>query len=570
MILGFSTGKGCGSQEPFEDRGSNGQFLESETDTFQKCLVAVLVKIAATRDAGEICSPNAIEDVCYVTCNGYFATQCYSMDWEYYCQGGFLRYSCGNDAPLVMNTFDNYGKICDGYFDCAGKEDEKNCSNRFYCLNGYESVHKSKVCDAAPDCSDVSDECQGCQKEGISTDKEFIGSFFLRWFTVFQCIAILGLNGKALVEHGAAKKKTKVGKIDQVLCVSMTCYDLIMGVYLAIIVVHSISYHGSYCIHDLGWRSSLTCKITGVLFSISTQGSLLTAMMMSVTRCYTCLKPFSDQSFSKIIIALVSVLSTSCVSCVLPILPINLVQNYIQMTMFFKNNPIVARANATMLAAILSRYKGGEVEGLTRSNLVTQLQNTTSDKELFKVSHSLGYYSQSPLCININTSNDGLWVLKIMSALLILAIIGIVSLSYILIAVKSNRPVMAAENQIQHNHLQNKERMNFMSFKVTVIIIAQMSCWVPVLIAILLSLFQIRINSFFYEIAAIVILPLNSILDPILYTSVLKYLVTLLRNRVKQARSNNVEMNDMAPQGGPSIEVAELPGRKIGGGAPSE
>jgi len=61
------------------------------------------------------------------------------------------------------------------------------------------------------------------------------------------------------------------------------------------------------------------------------------------------------------------------------------------------------------------------------------------------------------------------------------------------------------------------------SSQVTVIIMAQIACWVPILIATALSIFyNVKISALFYEIAAIVILPLNSILDPILYTNVMR------------------------------------------------
>ena len=304
MITGLST-KGClsscsGSQISEQDRKRNQERKEFtptkflETHPFSECLTAFMnnnyAKISADHVEGPFCVPSDTNKECLATCNGHYATQCLSIDWEYYCNGGFkLKYSCGGDEKIILHRQNDYEKLCDGYFDCVNKGDEKNCSNRFYCLNGYESVHKSKVCDSVPDCSDVSDECQGCQREGISTDKEFIGSFFLRWFTLFQCVSILVLNGKAVIEHVASKKKTKIGKIDRVLCICLTFYDLIMGAYLIIIVVHSMTYRNSYCIQDLVWRSSFACKTTGILFSISTQGSLLTAMMMSVTRCYTCL-----------------------------------------------------------------------------------------------------------------------------------------------------------------------------------------------------------------------------------------------------------------------------------------
>ena len=108
-----------------------------------------------------------------------------------------------------------------------------------------------------------------------------------------------------------------------------------MGLYLLVLVIKMFVYRGSYCIHDLAWRSSLACSATGVMFSVSVQGSLLTAMMMSVTRCHTCLRPFDDKSYLQTMVALVGLQAGSLIICVTPILPISFVQNLIQTVTFF-------------------------------------------------------------------------------------------------------------------------------------------------------------------------------------------------------------------------------------------
>ena len=425
------------------------------------------------------------------------------------------------------------GRICDGVFDCSTLVDEQNCSNRFYCSDGSRSVDKSQVCDSSPDCPDVSDECQGCQTDGLSTDKEFIGNVYLRWFTILQCIVILGLNGKACVGYVRCEKKTKIGKIDRLLCTSLAAFDLLMGVYLLFVVIQILHYHfdGPYCIYDLEWRSSLGCASAGIIFSISTHGSLLTAMVMSVTRCYTCVRPFADHSYKLTAIVLAVLQTTSIILSIIPVLPFNLIKDLSTATVFFKDNKIVSRANDSMLKGILTAYKGVDfkVENLKRSEVITALGNMTSDSSMFDVSHYLGFYSSSPLCINIQHSN--IPIVNMVYVAVIGTIIGAVSLSYIIIAITTKKNEVPA----QDNHaksVENKERMQFLSFKVTIIIIAQIFCWVPVLIASVLSLFNIEISSFIYEIAAIIVLPLNSVLDPILYTAMLKKSFTLIKHGV--------------------------------------
>ena len=83
---------------------------------------------------------------------------------------------------------------------------------------------------------------------------------------------------------------------------------------------------------------------------------------------------------------------------------------------------------------------------------------------------------------------------------------------------------------IEGSSAEKKERENFMSFKVTTIIISQMLCWTPILIASVLSLLNVQMRGSFYELAAIVILPINSIVNPILYSTLFKIMFTKIKD----------------------------------------
>ena len=494
------------------------------------CLTEIKKAMAIHRTE---CEPGEMELLCNKKCTG-FKTHCHRIDWEVFCDTMAMSYKCSDTEHIntVFQTHDVVGRICDGVFDCSTLVDEQNCSNRFYCSDGSRSVDKSQVCDTSPDCPDVSDECQGCQAEGLSTDKDFIGNVYLRWFTILQCILILGLNCVASIGYAKSKKKTKIGQIDRLLCTSLAAFDLLMGVYLLFVVIKIIYYnfYGPYCVHDLEWRSSLGCASAGIIFSIATHGSLLTAMVMSVTRCYTCVRPFAEHSYKLTVIVLALLQTTSIILSIIPVLPFNLIQDLSAKTVFFKDNKIISRANDSLLKAILTGYKGADfkVESLRRSEVITALGNMTSDSSMFEVSHYLGFYSSSPLCINIQHSN--ILVVKIFYISVIAVIIGAVSLSYIIIAITTKKTEVPVQDPAKS--VENKERMQFLSFKVTIIIIAQIFCWVPILITSVLSLFDITISSFFYEIAAIIILPLNSVLDPILYTTLLKTVFTFVKSRI--------------------------------------
>jgi len=68
----------------------------------------------------------------------------------------------------------------------------------------------------------------------------------------------------------------------------------------------------------------------------------------------------------------------------------------------------------------------------------------------------------------------------------------------------------------------DKERDQFLSFKVTLVILTQMFSWFPIIIATSLTILGQDIPETFYELAAIIFLPLNSILNPIFHSTIFK------------------------------------------------
>ena len=136
-------------------------------------------------------------------------------------------------------------------------------------------------------------------------------------------------------------------------------------------------------------------------------------------------------------------------------------QDYLRTTILFDRNPIVLKANNSMLREIIYRYSGANLTRSTGTELLEIMNNFTSDKNLFEPALSLGHHSQSPLCININTAGGDISLLEIGDIVLISIIITIVSLSYIVIALTTKRTGQGVGDLEVH-----KEQMKFLSLKV--------------------------------------------------------------------------------------------------------
>ena len=158
---------------------------------------------------------STIEDKTLLSCllnTGVFSTGCDNRsDYLNLCKRNCkdLDEHCKNNNwmelyPSNMFPFYNYGYQHQGKVHLADGDIRTTLTMRtirtarFYCFN--QSIRRSQVCDSFPDCSDISDESQDCQNSLLSSDKELIGSTFLRCLIIIQCFLIFILNGKGLKE----------------------------------------------------------------------------------------------------------------------------------------------------------------------------------------------------------------------------------------------------------------------------------------------------------------------------------------------------------------------------------
>lgn len=91
------------------------------------------------------------------------------------------------------------------------------------------------------------------------------------------------------------KKKTKAEKQDvqALLFCNLACADFLMGVYLLFIAVHDALWMGEYFQHDVEWRSGIGCKIAGALSTLSSEVSVMILVVVTADRIKSILFYFS-------------------------------------------------------------------------------------------------------------------------------------------------------------------------------------------------------------------------------------------------------------------------------------
>ncbi|XP_059153377.1 relaxin receptor 1-like isoform X2 [Physella acuta] len=74
---------------------------------------------------------------------------------------------------------------------------------------------------------------------------------------------------------------------------NLSLADFLMGLYLLIIAVTDVKYRGAYIVHDESWRNSWECDFSGILSTLSTEMSVLTLSVITLDRYISIMYPLS-------------------------------------------------------------------------------------------------------------------------------------------------------------------------------------------------------------------------------------------------------------------------------------
>ena len=139
------------------------------------------------------------------------------------------------------------------------------------------------------------------------------------------------------------------------------------------------------------------------------------------------------------------------------------------------------------------------------------------------ISSYFGYYSVSGVCLMFYVTADDVSHFNMMSAAIIcfrfFALIFIAT-SYASIYLKSTSSVPTE---------QASDRGRKMQRKITILILTDVTCWLPICVMSFLSMRSIVIPSILYAVSAIILLPINSSLNPVIYTDVMQMIFSVLR-----------------------------------------
>ena len=539
--------KGLASQEMFLGACFTEQFIYPNGDIFGGQTTSVILPLSK-----QSCDYMYGEQYLYTSCTGHcFEASCPLRNIPRYevCPDQipdrvgtivnneyliFLTKSFGN---VYTNTFFvctdskrciDYTQVCDLVDDCLDGSDEAQCTNHFRCTSSGKLLPKTKKCDGQIDCADLSDECnEECSKKLLE------GVFLkgLSWFIgLLAIVANLVIIGKSL---GTIKRcKTSVALINRILIIMIALGDFLIGCYLFIIATYdAIIFRKDYCKSQISWITSWECSVIGVLSTIGSQISLFSMTGLSIVRMHgiwNSMKIPGEVTLMKIVRIIVVISSLILASATIAVFPIlkSFEDFFVNGIKFSDGLKIfIGTPNKATVTAVIQAYHGRAKDTTLRwKTLIEMVSGMFSHdldyEDLTEIVDKVDFYGSDGVCLfkyfvqNQDPQRLFVWSILVLNFICFI----LISISYLLIGILSRRSSKSLASS--KNNRQIAQRNNRMNQRIAIIITTDFLCWVPFILICTLHSLEVIDATPWYSIFSMVILPINSVINPLLYDDV--------------------------------------------------
>jgi len=457
----------------------------------------------------------SIDIRCY--CDGIFDCDDHSDETSSDCLNKRFNCTAPGGAISISKEF-----VCDGIKDCDQGEDESRqlCGEkRFYCESGKPiSIDKNFVQNGLKDCDTGLDEC----KTLFSDRYEMIANPFLR--SLFWIMGFLALVGNLatsiltmkemyfsrIINSTANPNTVYVKRANNIFIFNLTLFDFLMGLYLLGVVGKGVNYSGVYCLVDKEWRSSYLCSILGAIAVLSSQGSAFIMASMSTFRMVTVYKPFLTRTvkFKWIVLVAASCWLISSLLAFLPWIPLK--SGYFVSEVWFPNHffktDTVSKHHLTTIA--------NELSG-TNPTLQSwfKVKETISYKFRYNtIKAEFGFYSRTSVCMPrfYASTRESSWEYSTFLITLDFILFIFMVVIYILVYKKVSAMSISTSTKKDPNKGMQK--------RISRLLLTDFFCWIPVCIMAYLSVAGVSLPSDAYIASAGLLLPINSAMNPLLYS----------------------------------------------------
>ncbi|XP_063807836.1 relaxin receptor 2 isoform X2 [Pseudophryne corroboree] len=258
----------------------------------------------------------------------------------------------------------------------------------------------------------------------------------------------------------------------------LCCADCLMGIYLFFIGVFDVKYRGQYKKYALLWMESLQCRSLGFLAMLSTEVSVLLLTYLTLEKYLAIVFPFSNIRPGKRQ-TLVTLLAIWVIGFIIAVIP-------------FWNEDF------------FGNYYG--------KNGVCFPLYPDQTEEIGGKGYSLGIF------LGVN-----------------LVAFIIIVFSYVSMFCSIQKTTLKTSEVRNHIHMDVAVANRFFF-----IVFSDAVCWIPVFLLKILSLFRVEIPGTITSWIVIFILPINSALNPILYTLTTSFFKEKLKQLLQRQRRRSI------------------------------
>ena len=414
----------------------------------------------------------------------------------------------------------NLEKVCDLANDCGDSSDEAYCKNHFQCRSSKFYISHVKKCDGIVDCMDYSDECNH------ECGKEIISGVFLKTISWVIGGAAVMMNLYSLWNafFTCGPWKVNAALINRTFKVLINVGDLMIGLYLLFIVLVDSHFGKSYCQNRLSWLTSDTCSALGV---ISTMGSTISLFSMTYLSFFRVMR-INMQGITSIgqikskIFGTVSIITLSSVTIACIPLFSAFDDFYVNGIAYNKNISLfIGAANKKNHLDVIDAYFGKISRRDISWKLIKTLINLMFSDDYGKMNRrKIHFYGNEGVCLfkYFVQRNDPqrIYVWMMLTVNFMSSVVISICYSVISTGAKKTRTKL----QVMMPNINNKERdreTRRIQRNITRIIVSDLICWIPFLCICVLHSFELIDATFLYSISSVVILPINSVVNPFIY-----------------------------------------------------